>query len=79
MDVFSKVQKWIRLSCIFVRLVFAFVNPCHEFWLDPIVFEIWKLAIEGEELKELSVEMVFFEKEIEIETVKLVSDEGESV
>ena len=65
MDVLSKIQKWYRLSFIFVRLVFAFINPFHELWLDTIVIKIWKLALEAEDIKELSSELLHFAKEIE--------------
>ena len=76
MDVLSKIQKWYRLSFIFVRLVFAFINPFHELWLDTIVIKIWKLALEAEDIKELSSELLHFANEIEKLAAEYVRSEN---
>ena len=69
---FRSVKRWAKLSYFFVRLVLAFLNPIHEFWMDLSVFQLWKLAREGEDLKLIIGEFRESGKEMELAFAELV-------
>ena len=57
MVVIRHIQRWFRLLVFGVRLLFAFLNPFHEFWMDSMTFHLWELAYEGEQLIEAANEI----------------------
>ena len=57
MVVIQHIKQWFRLLVLGVRLLFAFLNPFHEFWMDSITFHLWEFAYDGEKLIEAANEI----------------------
>ena len=57
MVVIRHIKRWFRLLVLGIRLLFAFLNPFHEFWMDSIAFRLWEFAYLGEQLREGAIEI----------------------